>query len=646
MACHAEDALAPAKPRESSIPDMSVSPVAGSERAADIADHPMQAIRRAAQADWRLASRLGVCFAVPIVIMMGVGYWASNRVLSVDHAVDRQIDSRLTKLETVHGAVRYCNENDLITTRLFLDKDASRKEVLTRRDENSRRLTEILQQLEAQSDSEKERQLLRAIKEARATFLKDHSYVLQMLLQENNPLKAQGIMLRQVMPELYTYHLAWDDLASFEMEQIKVINQQGEAIDQTTRRVALTIVWLAALFAAGIGAFATSRIVADAKDRARMQEELRTLNAMLERRVAQRTEELARAQDQLRESLNETQAYTREIEAINELVKLLQSCLTLDEARKLAARVLQQFFAAGSLLLLNSSRNLLDVAFTWGNGESKAGPFPPESCWALRKGEHHLVQPRGFNLICEHSADSAAACHLCLPMIAQGDALGVLSIDDSTLCDCVAGAHVVQRRLRLAETLSEQIALAFANLQLRDTLKYQSLRDALTGLFNRRHMEDSLERELLRAARSQTPVTVLMIDIDHFKRFNDVYGHEAGDLLLRELGAMLRLQVRGGDISCRYGGEEFLLIMAETNLEAGHQRAESIRQQVTALQVRYHGETLRKITVSIGVAGFPVNGDSAGTIVKAADEALYRAKREGRDQVVVAGKQEVPGIGS
>ena len=484
--------------------------------------------------------------------------------------------------------------------------------MLARRDENSRRLTEIVEQLEAQSDSEQEGQLLRAVKERRAPYLKDYRYALQVLLAENNAAKAQSIMLGQVMPELYTYRLAWDDLAWFEMEQIKVAQEQGEALDDLTRRVALTIVWLAVLFAAGIGAFATSRIVADAKDRARMQEELRTLNAMLERRVAQRTEELARAQDQLRESLSETQAYTRDIEAINELVKQLQSCLTLDEARRLAARVLQQFFAAGSLLLLNSSRNLLDVAFTWGNGESKAGPFPPESCWALRKGQCHLVQPRGVNLICEHSADSSATCHLCLPMMAQGDSLGVLSIDDSSLCECAVGARTVQRKLRLAETLSEQIALAFANLLLRDTLKYQSLRDALTGLFNRRHMEDSLERELLRAARSQTPVTVLMIDIDHFKRFNDVYGHEAGDLLLRELGAMsaiagarrrYQLPLRWRRVSDDHGGDRILRPDANGR--------KTFAQQVGALQVRYHGEMLRKITVSIGVAGFPVNGDSA-----------------------------------
>jgi len=634
MACQAEDTVALIESRMSTTPAMPVPVTAGPEQTSGTTGHPIPPTRD----DWQLATRLGVCFAVPIVIMLAVGYWASYRVLSVDHAADLAVDSRLTKLQWVHQAVRYSNENNGITTRLFFDKNpASRQDVLARRDENSAHVTEIVANFEARCDSERERQFLTAVKNARAPYLRSYRYALRVLLDDNDTARAEGIMLGQVLPSLYAYRMAWGELESFEMEQIKVIHEQGAAIDHTTRRVALTIVWLAAIFAAGIGAFATSRIVADTQDRARMQQELSTLNAMLERRVAQRTEELARAQDRLRDSLSETQAYTRDIEAINELVKLLQSCLTLQEARALAARVLQQFFAAGSLLLLNSSRNLLDVAFTWGSADSKAGPFAPESCWALRKGERHIVQPRNFNLLCEHTADSLTSCHLCLPMIAQGDSLGVLSIDDSSLCECEASPHTVQRRLRLAETLCEQIALAFANLQLRDTLKYQSLRDALTGLFNRRHMEESLERELLRAARDQTPVTVLMIDIDHFKLFNDVYGHEAGDSLLRELGALLRSQVRGGDISCRYGGEEFLLIMTETDLEAGYQRAEEIRLAVTHLQVHYHGETLRKITVSIGVAGFPTNGESAARVVNAADEALYRAKREGRDRVVVAG---------
>jgi diguanylate cyclase (GGDEF)-like protein len=220
-------------------------------------------------------------------------------------------------------------------------------------------------------------------------------------------------------------------------------------------------------------------------------------------------------------------------------------------------------------------------------------------------------------------------------MVAQGSSLGILTIVDRVFCD-ESGSPITSRKTKLASVFAEQMSLAFANLQLRDTLKYQSVRDPLTGLFNRRHMEEVLERELLRAARKSTTATLLMIDIDHFKRFNDTYGHEAGDLLLRELGSVLRDQVRGGDVACRYGGEEFLLIMGETDIELACRRAENLREKTAALQLHYRGQVLRRITLSIGVAGFPAHGNTAAKLISAADEALYRAKREGRDRVLVA----------
>ena len=178
--------------------------------------------------------------------------------------------------------------------------------------------------------------------------------------------------------------------------------------------------------------------------------------------------------------------------------------------------------------------------------------------------------------------------------------------------------------------------MLFRSLTLRETLKFQSVRDPLTGLFNRRHMEESLERELLRAARNTKPVTVLMIDIDHFKQFNDIFGHDAGDIVLRELGTAFSSLTRGGDIACRYGGEEFLLILAEASLETGYERAVKLKEQVASLHVRHREATLSRITVSVGVAAFPQHGTTAAQIVRLADQALYRAKAEGRDRVVVA----------
>ncbi len=180
--------------------------------------------------------------------------------------------------------------------------------------------------------------------------------------------------------------------------------------------------------------------------------------------------------------------------------------------------------------------------------------------------------------------------------------------------------------LRLA---SNSLGTALAQAQ-------QSVRDPLTGLFNRRYMEETLEREIRRAARANGPVSIIMLDVDHFKHFNDTFGHEAGDIVLRGIGAVLRAQVRAGDIACRYGGEEFTLIMPVASAEVARQRAEHLRAQVKGLVVHRRGVALGQITVSLGVAAFPVHGDTGETVLGEADDALYQAKRAGRDQVVVA----------
>jgi diguanylate cyclase (GGDEF)-like protein len=184
--------------------------------------------------------------------------------------------------------------------------------------------------------------------------------------------------------------------------------------------------------------------------------------------------------------------------------------------------------------------------------------------------------------------------------------------------------------------VAEHIALALANLKLQETLRDQAIRDPLTGLFNRRYMEESLEREVSRAGRSGIPVGVIMLDIDHFKHFNDTFGHEAGDTLLGALGNFLRAHIRGGDIACRYGGEEFTLILPDASFDATRDRAEQLREAVTKLNVLHRGETLGPITLSLGVATFPEHGSIGQAVLLAADGALYRAKHEGRNRVVVA----------
>jgi diguanylate cyclase (GGDEF)-like protein len=224
-------------------------------------------------------------------------------------------------------------------------------------------------------------------------------------------------------------------------------------------------------------------------------------------------------------------------------------------------------------------------------------------------------------------------------MHAQGDNLGVLQLAFSRFeeGETQDNMGIVQStRGRLALALAEQIALALANLRLREALRNQSIIDPLTGLFNRRYLEQVLERECRRALRSNRSLAVLMLDVDHFKRFNDLWGHEGGDAVLRDLAALLRHLFRGEDVACRYGGEEFVLLLADATLESALARAEEMRLAVHGLAVQHRGQTVGAIAVSVGVAVLPEHGIGPTDLIAAADRALYRAKETGRDRTVSA----------
>ena len=185
-------------------------------------------------------------------------------------------------------------------------------------------------------------------------------------------------------------------------------------------------------------------------------------------------------------------------------------------------------------------------------------------------------------------------------------------------------------------TFAGQIGLSIANIKLRDALRTQSIRDALTGLYNRRHLEEILEREIRRSARAQQHLGIIVIDLDHFKSFNDPYGHDAGDAVLCETGLSLTSGIRAEDFVCRYGGEEFVVVLPTANLEAARARAETLRLKMKELTILHQGKSMGMITISAGVAVFPDHGTTPREVIAAADAALYEAKRNGRDQVAVA----------
>jgi diguanylate cyclase (GGDEF)-like protein/PAS domain S-box-containing protein len=320
------------------------------------------------------------------------------------------------------------------------------------------------------------------------------------------------------------------------------------------------------------------------------------------------------------------------------LSELLQACRSVDEAYGVIAQAAPQFFVeqSGALYLFHASRNHLEAQVSWGDqGKLRAEhPFGPDDCWALRRGQRHLTDGSGLAVTCRHLPEREVRAALCVPLQAHGEVMGILHLRGATRID--------EQTIQRAAVVAEQIGMALANLQLREKLRNQSIRDPLTGLFNRRYAEETLTRELHRATRGGQSLAVLAIDVDHFKRFNDAFGHEVGDQVLRELGALLARSIRGGDVASRIGGEELLVILPDAQLEGAMARAEQIRSGVSQLQIRHLDRPIGPITVSIGVAVFPQHGQVSEVLLRGADAALYRAKHQGRNRVVVAVAPELP----
>jgi diguanylate cyclase (GGDEF)-like protein len=239
---------------------------------------------------------------------------------------------------------------------------------------------------------------------------------------------------------------------------------------------------------------------------------------------------------------------------------------------------------------------------------------------------------------CHHLATPNPESYLCVPLIAQGEAGGLLHFSLSST-DIQAESSLEEYQ-PLAVMIAEHIALALSNLSLRDRLRSQAIRDPLTGLFNRRYMEETLVRELRRATRQKTSVGVIMFDIDGLKPINDGHGHDAGDFVLRTLGRLMIKMFRGEDVPCRYGGDEFTLILPEASLADTWQRAEHLREAFKNLPMEHEGKTLSPITMSIGAVAFPDHGETAEELVQAGDTAAYLAKAEGGDRVMLGKSNE------
>ncbi len=362
-----------------------------------------------------------------------------------------------------------------------------------------------------------------------------------------------------------------------------------------------------------------------------LAEELQASRDEMESRVLERTVEL--------------QELNSDITQLTDLGNILQACDTVDEAFDAMGRTLTSLFAglSGVVYLYRASRNVLEPKVTWGHF-SDVHSLLPQDCWGLRRGQPHVVTAANPTLMCRHQMQHSGHS-ICVPMAAHGETSGLLHLTDDTSMPGSSGGRLPGRltpaKLSLASAVSEQSALALANLELRETLRLQALRDPLTGLLNRRFVDEWMDREVGRTDQSGRSFGVIMADIDHFKQVNDMHGHDAGDQLLKAVAETIRSSLRPGDLPCRYGGEEFLLLLADVDERVLLERAEQVRSRVAGLQVPHRGGTLPTVTLSAGVALYPQHGETASAVIDSADDALYAAKRSGRNRIALAERQHL-----
>lgn len=279
----------------------------------------------------------------------------------------------------------------------------------------------------------------------------------------------------------------------------------------------------------------------------------------------------------------------------------------------------------GALYAHNNSRNCLVPIASWGGTSVPLEGFAPDRCWALRRGQSHYVAGPGGDIVCGHVGEDEV--YHCEPLLAGGEVIGVLYLQ---------GQIESENRFRL-NVLAENIASALVNHRLQRSLREQTIRDPLTGLFNRRYMEETLKLEIARASRTGTPLSLVMCDVDHFKRFNDEFGHDAGDAVLQVVAAEMCSRFRDGDVVCRFGGEEFTIIAPGTTADALAGRVEVVRRAIAELTIRHGSRSLGSTSMSFGIATWsPTMTRDGSTLIQAADMALYQSKREGRNRATIS----------
>ncbi|WP_394126110.1 diguanylate cyclase [Vibrio hepatarius] len=323
---------------------------------------------------------------------------------------------------------------------------------------------------------------------------------------------------------------------------------------------------------------------------------------------------------------------TLEIDLLRQLATTLAACKSMEEATFVVKDVVPRILGDinGCISIMRESQNLLEVVIDWGGKWPGAVTFAPDDCWAMRKGKYHLSKEKNQHLDCGHmSGMDTSDTTICIPLIAHGNTMGLFHLYFSS-----EDKPIDEETKQLAFTLAEHLGLALANLRLQETLRSQAMRDPLTGLYNRRLFEDMLEKEYSTSYQTKAPLSVQILDIDHFKQFNDNFGHDAGDFVLKEIANLMTFITEGQGVVCRIGGEEFAVVCPNLSSEQAVTLAETIVESVKKLHLDMKGLSLGQLGISAGIATFPDADVSYQGLVKLADNALYEAKNRGRSQAV------------
>lgn len=411
--------------------------------------------------------------------------------------------------------------------------------------------------------------------------------------------------------------------------------QRAERFQATAVAVAAASLALAISFGLTVALALARRLLIPIRSITRASEAIED-GDLSARAVAISDDEIGRLASRFNGMADRLERRNREVSSLHDLSQLLQTAGDAGEAFEIFERLAPVLFPGGSgtVHVISASRVELELRARFGSRlEIAAEMATPNDCWALRKGQTHLVESVERNLVCAHlgGRDGLRDPYACLPLVSQNETLGLLHV---AFAEGALGGHTIESRREELEAIANALGLALGNLALREKLKSQSVRDALTGLYNRRFLEEALPRELERCRRRNLPLIVAMADLDHFKRLNDSWGHEAGDLAIQRFAEALRRSFRHEDILCRYGGEEFCLVLPECSFEDARRRCDQLLAQMRDNPIQFGRESVGPVTVSLGLVAFPDDATTVEQLIRAADAALYRAKQTGRDRIV------------